>query len=83
MNAACAQEPAINGTVPGAVAPGATANVLLQGGNLNNATKLWTNFPVTATLAPGIEGNGTNAAAVTFQLAIPPEVAPGKPHDPS
>src|SRR4051794_9679521 len=77
VNAACAQEPVINATVPGAVAPGATTNVLLQGGNLNNATKLWTNFPVTATLALGIEGNGTNAAAVTFQLAVPPEVAPG------
>src|SRR4051794_15117629 len=50
VNAACAQEPVINATVPGAVAPGATTNVLLQGGNLNNATKLWTNFPVTAVL---------------------------------
>ncbi len=76
-NAAFAQEPAINGTVPGAIPPGAATNVVLQGGNLNGASKLWTNFPVTAVLAPGIEGNGTNAATVTFQLTIPPEVSPG------
>lgn len=72
-----AQEPVINGTVPGAVKPGIATNVQLQGGNLVNASKLWTNFPVAAALAPGIEGNGTNAAAVTFQLTIPPEVPPG------
>lgn len=72
-----AQEPVINATAPATIAPGATVNVQLQGGGLVNASKLWTNFPVTAVLAPGVEGNGTNAAAVTFQLAVPPEVAPG------
>lgn len=74
---AFAQEPAIGNTVPSAIAPGATTTVVLQGGNLNGAAKLWTNFPVNAILAPGIEGNGANAATVTFQLAVPPEVAPG------
>ncbi len=77
LNVASAQEPAISNTVPGAVAPGSTGNVVIQGGNLNGATKLWTNFPVTAVLAPGIEGNGTNPATVTFQLAVPPEVPSG------
>jgi hypothetical protein len=72
-----AQEPAINATVPAAAPPGATVNVQLQGGGLANAKGLWANFPVTAVLAPGIEGNGANAAAVTFQLTIPPDVAPG------
>ena len=72
-----AQEPAINATVPAAVAPGSTTNVQLQGSGLVNAKSLWTNFPVTAVLAPGIEGNGTNAANVTFQLVVPPEVSPG------
>mgnify|MGYP006915179102 CR=1 FL=1 len=62
-NLGLAQEPVINGTVPGAIRPGAATNVVLQGGALNGASKLWTNFPVTAVLAPGIEGNGTNAAA--------------------
>jgi len=76
-SAALAQEPVINATVPGAIPANATTNVVLQGGGLVNATKIWANFPVTATLAPGIEGNGTNAAAVTLSFAVPPETAPG------
>ena len=72
-----AQEPGVSATVPGALAPGGTANLQLQGGGLQNTSKLWTSFPATATLAPGIEGNGTNAANVTFQVAIPATVSPG------
>ena len=72
-----AQDPVVNATVPATIAPGATVNVQLQGAGLINASKLWTNFPATAVLAPGIEGNGTNAALVTFQLAVPAEVASG------
>lgn len=75
--AAAAQEPSIGGLVPGAIPANATTNVVINGGNLNAAKGVWTNFPATVTLAPGIEGNGTNAATVTFNFVIPPETAPG------
>lgn len=74
---AVAQEPAVNGTVPGAVTPGATTLLQINGGNLAPVKKLWTSFPCESVLAEGIDKNGENPAQVTFKLTIPGDVACG------
>ena len=65
------QEPAANSTTPGAVAPGATTNLQINGGNLAVAKSLWTSFPSESGLAEGIDKNGENPAQVTFKLNVP------------
>jgi hypothetical protein len=68
---ATAQEPAITMTVPGAVAPGASMPLQINGGNLAPAKKLWLSFPCETALAEGIDKNGENPAQVTYRLNIP------------
>ncbi|MEK6260769.1 MAG: PPC domain-containing protein [Planctomycetota bacterium] len=65
------QEPAANSTTPGAVPPGATTNLQINGGNLAVAKSLWTSFPSESGLAEGIDKNGENPAQVTFKLNVP------------
>ncbi len=65
------QEPAANSTTPGAVSPGATTNLQINGGNLAVAKSLWTSFPCESGLAEGIDKNGENPAQVTFKLNVP------------
>jgi len=72
-----AQEPAVNSTSPGAVIPGATVNLQVNGGNLAVAKKLWTSFPCECTLAEGIEKNGENPAQVTFKVNVPADTPCG------
>ena len=74
---ACAQEPAINGTIPGAVGSGGVTQLQINGGNLAVAKKLWLSFPGDATLAEGIEKNGENPAQVTYKVNVPPDTACG------
>ena len=69
--AALGQEPAANSTTPGAVPPGATTNLQINGGNLAVAKSLWTSFPCESGLAEGIDKNGENPALVTFKLNVP------------
>ena len=69
--AALGQEPAANSTTPGAVAPGVTTNLQINGGNLALAKSLWTSFPSESGLAEGIDKNGENPAQVTFKLNVP------------
>ena len=76
-SAAVAQEPVINGTVPGAVAPGAPTQLQINGGNLAIAKKLWLSFPAESSLAEGIEKNGENPAQVTYKIGVPAETACG------
>ena len=66
-----AQDPAVNGTVPGAVAPGTTIPLQINGGNLAPAKKLWLSFPSEVALAEGIEKNGENPAQVTYRVNVP------------
>ena len=66
-----AQEPVINGTVPGAVAPGTTMPLQINGGNLSVAKKLWLSFPAEAVLAEGIDKNGENPGQVTYRINVP------------
>ena len=72
-----AQEPVVNGTVPGALPPGATTTIQLNGGNLAVAKKLWLSFPGDAVLAEGIEKNGENPAQVTYKINVPPDTPCG------
>ena len=65
------QEPAVNSVSPGAVVPGATTTLQVNGGNLAIAKKLWTSFPCESSLAEGIDKNGENPAQVTFKLNVP------------
>ena len=66
-----AQEPLVNGTFPGAVAPGASATLQINGGNLATAKKLWLSFPAESALAEGIDKNGENPAQVTYRVNVP------------
>lgn len=68
---AVAQEPAVNSTTPGAVAPGAVTNLQINGGNLAPAKGIWTSFPCENSLAAGIDKNGENPAQVTYSLNVP------------
>ncbi len=72
-----AQEPVINGTVPGALVPGAATQFQINGGNLAVAKKLWLSFPGEAVLAEGIEKNGENPGQVTYKINVPAETACG------
>lgn len=72
-----AQEPAVNSTLPGAVIPGTTMTLQLNGGNLAPIKKLWTSFPCESSLAEGIDKNGENPGQVTFKLNIPGDVPCG------
>ena len=76
-SAVVAQEPAINGTVPGAVAPGAANTLQINGGNLASAKKLWLSFPAEATLAEGLDKNGENPAQVTYKINVPADAPCG------
>lgn len=72
-----AQDPVINGSVPGAVAPGAATTLQINGGNLALAKKLWLSFPAEAALAEGIDKNGENPAQVTYKLNVPADTPCG------
>ena len=77
LSSAGAQEPAINGTSPGALAPGAAIPLQLNGGNLASAKKLWLSFPGEAVLAEGIDKNGENPAQATYKVTVPADAACG------
>jgi hypothetical protein len=77
LSSALAQEPAINGISPGAVAPGAATVLQINGSNLAPAKKLWTSFPCEATLAEGIDKNGENPGQVTYKLTVAADIPCG------
>lgn len=67
--------PQITGVSPGAVKPGEPVDITITGGDLANPTALWTSFPAEISLAPGIEGNGTQADRVVYRVkATDPQV---------
>ena len=72
LHVVSAQEPVINGTVPGAVAPGTSLPLQINGGNLAAAKKLWLSFPAEAVLAEGIDKNGENPGQVTYRINVSP-----------
>jgi hypothetical protein len=70
-NPILAQAPTLSYSVPSAVAPGATSDVTFYGGAVNGVTGFWTNLPLTAELATGVEGNGTKADQVVYRFTVP------------
>lgn len=66
-----AQDPVVNGTAPGAIVPGASTSLQINGGNLAPAKKLWLSFPAETAIAEGIEKNGENPAQVTYRINVP------------
>lgn len=74
---ATAQSPSISSVSPGAVQPGQTANITINGGNLAGVSKLWTSFPAKSVLAPGVKNNGKNAGQVVFQVTVPKDARVG------
>ena len=69
--------PSIATTLPQAVAPGGSTKVVLRGGNLVDASQVWTSFAATASLAADVPNNGKDAAASTWQFDVPAEVPVG------
>jgi hypothetical protein len=76
-SAALCQPPTLSHIVPGGVQPGKTVDVVFHGGNLAGAAGIWASFPVTAVLTPGIDGNGSQPASVSYRLTIPADVPLG------
>jgi hypothetical protein len=75
--AVIAQVPTISSTVPTAVVPGAATDVVIRGGNLANANKLWTSFAATPVLSPDVKDNGKNAATTTWRINVPKDTPVG------
>lgn len=69
--------PSINSTQPGAVTPGVTTKLKLQGGNLAGAVDFWTSFGGQLSLAGDVADNGKNAAEVTWDVTLPAEIPVG------
>ncbi|MGH7127209.1 MAG: PPC domain-containing protein [Planctomycetaceae bacterium] len=76
-SSAAAQEPAITALSVHGMRPGETLDLKVQGGNLTGATQLWTSFPAEAVLSPDVQGNGQNAAEITFRVSVPPDAPLG------
>ena len=47
------------------------ASLSVHGGNLQGAKQLWTSFGGTATLAEGVEGNGTKGDVTVWAVTVP------------
>ncbi len=69
--------PSIGYTAPLGVEPGKATDVVFHGGDLAGPTGVWTSFPSTAELAPGVEKNGEDPAAVTYRIDVPAETPLG------
>lgn len=74
---AFAQAPAVSAITPWAVPPGGSADLVLAGGNLQDATGLWTNLACSVDLAPGIENNGKTPERVVYRVTAPNEATVG------
>jgi len=55
---AVCQPPTLSHTLPSAIQPGKTVDVVFHGGNLAGASGIWTSFPSSAELTPGVAENG-------------------------
>ena len=76
LNAAAAQEPAINSVSPAAVLPGQATTLTFQGANLAGAKGLWTSFGAQAVLS-GTPENGTKADTVTYDVTAGSDIPVG------
>ena len=67
-----AQSPSLTHTVPGALAPGQTAEITCVGAGRVGATNLWTSCGATV-----ISATATNAGAAKFRVAVPTDTPVG------
>jgi len=59
------------------VQPGKQVDIMLYGANLTGSTSLWTSFPASAALTPGIDGNNTKPDSVYYRLTVPSDAPLG------
>ena len=71
------QPPTLSHTTPAGVQPGQSTDVVFHGANLAGASGIWTSFPASAVLTPGMENNGTQPASVSYRLTIPADAPLG------
>lgn len=71
------QPPAVSYLLPAGIQPGKPVDVVFHGGTLAGPTGVWSDLPLTAELTPGLEGNGTQPASVSYRLTIPADTPPG------
>ncbi len=71
------QPPTVSHAIPAGVQPGKSVDVVFHGANLAGATGLWTSFPASAALTPGLEKNGTEPASVSYRVTLGSDVPPG------
>ncbi len=74
---AVGQPPTASYLLPGGIRAGASTDVVIHGGNLAGATGIWSDAPLNAELTPGVEGNGTHPASVSYRITVPADVPPG------
>jgi hypothetical protein len=72
-----AEPPAISYLGPQALQPGKPVDVVLYGTNLTGSTSVWTSFPASAELTPGVEGNNTKPDKVSYRLTVPSDAPLG------
>ncbi len=72
-----AQAPSLVYMFPHAVVPGQATDLSLYGAALEGAHRLWTSFPGTSELAPGVENNGQAADHVVFRVTVPTDCPAG------
>lgn len=69
--------PTLGFAAPAAVAPGQSTNVVLHGGNLTGATKIWLSFAGTAELVADVANNGQEAGQTVWRITPATGVGPG------
>ena len=69
-------QPVLSKTMPGAVQPGKSVELTLQGEKLDDPLQIWTSFPATVELMAGPEGQ-TDQTTRTCQVTLGADVAPG------
>lgn len=67
-----AQSPSLTHTSPGALAPGQSQSLTVQGANLTGATNFWTGFGATI-----LSVNAANASSAKLQLTVPADAPVG------
>jgi hypothetical protein len=63
--------------LPAGVQPGKATDVVFFGGNLASPNGVWTGFPSTAEMTPGVEKNGTDPARVSYRITVPADAPLG------
>ena len=63
-------QPALSSAAPGAMAPGKTTEITLQGTKLDQPLRLWTSFPARVELVPG-DANQKDKTTLVAKITLP------------